>query len=244
MRRSEEILAKESSALVNRYRVADDLEIGILGGLCEREMYSVVHPADGTYRIPNTDKMWLAFTRERVLEISRDCEINVLVLNHANRIWNQAFVSSCKEAHYMEHSAESSRRVGAPAEAENIDAVARIVIPHQELKSVGNVIRDAIAEGEADQLRPPLPNMDQRATCAHRAHTGMIIRDLTGVTDEGLIELDDIGVLRAELVPRSITADNNLLGHGTLPEIQFCVRYVTRFGNAKGQKFSTSGSLR
>ena len=113
------------------------------------------------------------------------------------------------EATLVEHPSERPHGVGAPAEAEEEDLVAGVVVLDEEAVPVLHVLLEAEPEGAAahlavvradppvveDHLAPPVAR-DRPHRAGHAEHVG-------GVVVEGI-------------VPGAIRADDDALGHGIL----------------------------
>src|SRR5262245_61948533 len=113
----------------------------------------------------------------------------------------------------MQHPAEAARRIGATAETEDVNVVARLKVPHQKLVGICHVVRNPVTECLTNELRPPVANTAEGATRTHRADTGVIVVDLGFVADEGLIDLHYIGVLSTKLIASAVATDHDILGH-------------------------------
>src|SRR3954462_3274326 len=108
--------------------------------------------------------MRFALARKGLLEIGGNVKVDMPVLNHANRIWDQALVALSQKSYDVQHPAKCARCIGSSAETKNIDIVTRLVVPHQELISICDVVGDTIAKGQADDLCPPFADSRKRAT--------------------------------------------------------------------------------
>src|SRR5215469_494930 len=81
--RTKEILPEKSSAFINGYGVANDMEVGVVRRPDTRKMGNVIHPAHRTDRIPDSDEVRLTFSTECFLEVCRDPDVDVFLLDHS-----------------------------------------------------------------------------------------------------------------------------------------------------------------
>ena len=213
VRVAERVLAEEGATLINGNGVPHDIEVGVLGRSREWKVHRVVHPSYGADRIPHPDEVRLAFTCEGVLEISGDREIDLLALDHPDRIGNQGFVTLGQQADDVEHPTQRSCCVCPPTEPKDVQPVAGCEFSHEKLVRVSNVVGNPIPKGETEDTGPPLLDLRERGARPHRPDTGVVIGDLRRVADQRLIELYDVRVLRSKLIARAIAADNDVLGH-------------------------------
>src|SRR5260370_4041627 len=95
--------------------------------------------------------------------------------------------------------------------------VSRLKTTHEKLICVCHVVRNAVAKSKTDQACPPLANDRQRVACTHRADTGVVIGDLTGVANQRFVEFDHVGVVFPKFVASTITADHYVLWHWQTP---------------------------
>jgi hypothetical protein len=144
-------------------------------------------------------------------------KVDMPILNHANGIWDQALVALSQNSHDVQHPAKCARRVGSPAETKNIDIVTHLVVPHQELIRICDVVGNAVAKSQADDLCPPFADSCKRAAGSHCSDARMVIADLGRITYQSFIQLDHIGIYRAELIAGAVTADDDILRHALLP---------------------------
>src|SRR5262249_41583496 len=190
------------------HRVPHDIKVGISRRFREWEFYGVVYPSHGADGIPDPNEMRFAIARESLLEVRRDPEVDRLTLDHANGVWDQALIALSQQADAMKHPAQGAGGIGAAAKTEHVDPVTRLERLHHELVGVRYVVGQPIAEGQADSASPPFADAGQRAPSPHRADAGMVISDLVRITNQHLIELDDVGLPLAELVAGTVAADN------------------------------------
>src|ERR1041385_3651895 len=210
-----QVLTKKSATLINGNRVANDFQAGILRG--EWEAHRVIDPSHGTHCVPYAHKMDWALDGECLLKFTRYFEVLIRELafpDEADCIGNQPFVAFRQQPQAVQHTAQSSRGIRAPAKSENINPVAGLVRAHQELVSICNVVRQAVAEGLADQICPPFPHSGERTLCPHCSNAGMVIGDLAGALLQHPVKFDHVGVCRTKLIACSITADHNIFWHG------------------------------
>ena len=78
----------------------------------------------------------------------------------------------------MQEPAEGASRKSTATKTEDEDLVAGVILSHQERINVRDVVREAIAEGQAPHLSPPLSNGSESVSCPHRPDTGVIVGDL------------------------------------------------------------------
>src|SRR5262245_332877 len=213
VQRAAEVLAKEGPALIYRNGVPDDIEVRIARHIREWEAYGVVDPSNRANSIPDTHEMRFAFAREGLLEVRRHVKPYAAPLDHSDRIRDQPLVVLGQQADDVKHSTKRPGRVSTPAEAEDIDAVARFVSPHQELVSVGNVVRDTITKRESQHPGPPLADSSQRAPHSHRTDSRVVIGNLGRIANQRLVELDHVGITIAELVAGSVATDHYVFRH-------------------------------
>src|SRR5262245_24633315 len=131
IKRPETIGRKECPPLINRNGMSDNLKIRVVGGARVRETHSVVDPAYGTHRVPNTQEVWLALARESLFEIGRDAEVDLL-LDHPDGVRNLPFVARGQQAHNVQHSAQRAGGVCSAAETKHVNVVARLKVSHQK----------------------------------------------------------------------------------------------------------------
>src|SRR5437870_6101349 len=159
---AKKVLAEERPPLIDGNCMPHDMEIGVTGGRREREMDGAVDPAHRADGVPDSHEVRLALARERLFEIRCDRKINALALNHPDGVRDQAFVAFGKEPDNMKHATKCTGGVGPAAEAKDVQTVARFERPHQELVCVCDVIRNAIAEREANHAGPPFAYPSER----------------------------------------------------------------------------------
>src|SRR5712671_3933957 len=204
MGHAKQVLTKKRAALVDRNRMANHGEIGIPRRSSKGEADCVIDPAHRAYGIPHPDKVRLALGREGLLKVGCHMEIDWLLLDHANCVWDQAFIALGEKTESVQHATETAGSVCAAAEAKHVNIVAGLEHPHQELVGIRHIIGDAVAECETDDFRPPLPNAGESTSRAHRANAWMVVGDLRFVADEHLVQLDYVGILDAELIARTV----------------------------------------
>ena len=148
-----------------------------------------------------------------MLEIRGDREIDLLALDHPDRIGNQRFVTLSQEADDVEHSTQRPRGVCPTAEPKDVQPVAGLELPHEKLVRVRDIVGNAIPKGETKDARPPLRNSRERGSRADRADARMVVGDLCPVRDQRLVEIDDVRVLLPELIARAIATNDDRFGH-------------------------------
>src|SRR5436309_12009625 len=158
--------------------MAHTRDVAIPRQVCKWEAHTVVDPTKGTDGIPDADEVRFAFAGECALELSRNFKIDMLGLDHADGVGNQPFIAPRQQTYNVEHPTKGASGVSAATEAEDVHLVSRFEIPHQELIRVGDVVGDAVAEGKADDLGPPLAHESKGAARAHGSYSGMVISDL------------------------------------------------------------------
>ena len=213
IRRAKEILAEERPALIYGHCMPDNLEVGIVRRRRKREVNSVINPAHRANRIPYAHEVRFTLAREGLFEISRDREVDLFALNYSDCIGDQAFVAFGEEADDVKHSAKGAGSVGPAAEPKDVEMVVRLKCPYQELVGIRHVIGNAVTEREADHTRPPLANSRERVPRTHRADARVVIRDLSPIADQHLVELHHVRVLFAELIAGTVAADHDVSWH-------------------------------
>ena len=120
---AEKVLSKKRPALVDGHGVANDVQVGISRSAGKREMDGIIDPSKRADRVPDANKVRLAFPRKRLLEVRRYRKIDRLLLDHPDGKRDQPFVIFVEQPDNMQHSAQSPRGVGSPTEAEDIHLV-------------------------------------------------------------------------------------------------------------------------
>ena len=114
----------------------------------------------------------------------------------------------------MQDGGEEASGVGAAAEPEHEDRVARLPLAHQELVRFLDLPEDAGAEREPGDGRDLLAERRPGARLGQRAHARVVVEPLSGgVPHQGLDHADDVRVLATELIVRAVAADHEVLGH-------------------------------
>ena len=64
-------------------------------GVCRSigKLDCVVDPSNRAHRIPNTDKVYIAFARKSCFKIGKYMKIDIVAFDHPNSIWNQRFIA-------------------------------------------------------------------------------------------------------------------------------------------------------
>ena len=102
----------------------------------------------------------------------------IVALVKSQSVRNQRLITRREQPAHMQQSAECASGVSAATKAEDEDMVAGIELSHQERINVGDVVGEAIAEGQTPHFRPPLSSGTQGISCPHRSDTGVIVGGL------------------------------------------------------------------
>src|SRR6266849_5804847 len=186
----------------------DNLKVGIVRYRRERKTDCVVHPSYRAHGVPHPYEMRLTLARKGLLEVARDNEIDVLLLNHSDRVGNQALIALGQQPDNVKHSAERTGCVCPSAEAEHVDPVARFKCLHEKLIRVRHVIGNTVTKREADDTRPPLADSSEGVPRAHRADARMVVSNLCLVAHLHLIKFHYVGLLFSKLIASTVAADH------------------------------------
>lgn len=130
----------------------------------------------------------------------------------------------------MEKRGHGANRIGATAEAKHEKSIVRLELLHQKGVGVAHIAFEAVAESEAEKLGHFSGDARQRAGGLHRAESGMIECDLPArIVVQHTKQLQNVGVIRRELIRRPIAANDDILCHRVLPSRRgrlFFGRYV------------------
>src|SRR5579863_387033 len=117
----------------------------------------VEDPSHRTDRVPQTEKVRLAGNGKCTFEACGKLKpVDVTALEKAQRIGNETFVSHAQQSAHVQQSAQCAGGVGATTEAKNKNRISLLEFLHQERICVRNVVREAIAEGQAPRFGPRL----------------------------------------------------------------------------------------
>lgn len=92
-------------------------------------------------------------TGEGTAELTQPHPVRVARREQADGIRDEVLGTVAQEAEFEEHPAEGPRRVGASAEAEDEDVVAVLVVAHEELVGLAEVLAQPQTEPETEDLR-------------------------------------------------------------------------------------------
>jgi hypothetical protein len=161
--------------------------------------------------------------RHRALDVL--AAVGLLVLGRlgevdANQGWQQRFVLGANHTEHVDHAYDAARRERAPGESKTKDPILGLTpVSHQEAVSLGNVVVDAAARGQArDSISLALHQVDQisRRGRIRRAYAGVIEQDCVRQIDmtQVAIQQEDIGVLDAagQGVVGAVAADDEVSG--------------------------------
>ena len=229
-----EVLAEEAAPLVQRDGVPEDRHARVARG--EGETLRCPDPADGGDGVPHADEMGAATggghgaggvdAGEGLAELLAGAPVGVGgggagaefvdLPEEADGVGHEVLRAGAQEPEVMEQAGEGAGGVGAAAEPEEEDAVPGPVLLHQEGVGLGEVARDAGAEGEPGQDRRLLADPRPHGGRGQGADAGVVADELLrgGIAVEDLDEADDVGVLGAELVVRAVAADEEISGSG------------------------------
>src|ERR1039457_3131982 len=84
VRRTEQVLPKERSALVDRHSVPNEVQVGVVRRFSAWEVCNVVDPAHRANGVPDSNEMRLAFAAKGFVEVRGHGEVDLLALNHPN----------------------------------------------------------------------------------------------------------------------------------------------------------------
>src|ERR1700683_891105 len=101
----------------------NNAQVGIVRRFRAWEVRNVIHPTHGADSVPDPNKMRLTFAAKGLLKISGDSEVDLLLLNHPNRVRDQPLVVLAQQSDYVKHSAQGSCRVSSSTKTENVQGV-------------------------------------------------------------------------------------------------------------------------
>jgi len=114
----------------------------------------------------------------------------------------------------VDQARQHARGVGAAAEAEQIDLVAVLIVVDQELIRCEHLVIEAIAQGEPQDGAEILLEFEKWIWPRQRADAGIVEHELARLCLLGLaqaaIELEDVGNVLADLVPRTVAANDDV----------------------------------
>ena len=189
--------------------------------------------ADRAHRVPHADEvrrhlttMMMAAEFLRALQPAALVAVALVDVHHrrpgelAVEIRAGAQVVAVKAAGRQpaqrQHAGETAHRVGAAAEAEQENAVARLIQPDQRRVAVLDIARDPEPGGAAEQIVGPPPAAPVRAV-DRRAEPGVVEGLLRARDDRtGRVELPHVGVvsrMQAAGLAGPVREDNDVLGH-------------------------------
>jgi len=213
------LLKEVAAALVDGDGVSSVGHVGIARGI--RQLQGIPDPTDGADRVPYADHVKGAWPTEGGFEALSYMEgVNHAVgLTgspgvHLHDIGDETIITGAEKAEHPQDAGNGTCCIGSSAKAEEVDVVALFVDVHQVTVGVGDVTQKARSEGQARNDGECRSQLVGRVGRAFGANARMIVANLSLLVDEeGLVELDDVGVVVAVGIVGAITADDDVLRH-------------------------------
>src|SRR5262249_3249606 len=125
------------------------------------------------------------------------------------------FVADPEQAVQLQQRRDGACRVGAAAEAKQVQLVAWLVVRHDERVGVANVAGDPIAECQSGDTGRQPAEPGQRSFGRHGAKTGTVVDELAvWILDRDCSQTNDVGVVAGnDLIGGAITADDEISSH-------------------------------
>src|SRR5439155_10816970 len=163
--------------------------------------------AERTHGVPHTDELdahlarFARAERDRSFVVGRDTLVAIQIV----RPRDAGFVRRVQDAAFAYQPDQAARGVGAAAEAEDVDLVARLVFLREPPVSLPDVLRESPAEGAAGDLVVPV-RADSRVV-----ETGLR-RVVRAARDDGLAHANDVGPA-LPIVPVAVEENAQFSGH-------------------------------
>jgi hypothetical protein len=118
----------------------------------------------------------------------------------------------------MEKRGDRANGISTTAEAKHVESIVRLELLHEKGIGIAHIAFEAIAESQTEKLGHLSGDASQRADGLHRAEPGMIEGDLPSwIVAQHTKQLQNVGVVRRELIRGPIAANDDVLCHRVSP---------------------------